>query len=414
MKITTKTYAAATLTSLALLMLALTASGQTTNIIIANFDTDTEVTGPPWGNWFGGAFQSVAFDSSDASNNASSGSLLITGVFSGAGQQYMVYNQNNGINPAILSPDPTTGYTVTNFQCDIRFDPSSCTNPAGNYGVLNFGSRGTGFDQPMFGTVPVPSGQTNWVHVSLPVNVLATPAWSSIPDVLIQLHTFGAAMSGTSKLYVDNIKFVSGLLPSPPPTMSIVKAGPPGLRVFAGSTGTIYDREGLATADPSQSWIGGTYPVSYSLKILSYPTDVNIAQTHIFLVPVNSSPVGAYGYNGVDYVATNGLWLTINPRPGGGTNGVTATVSWKTNLPNANPFETGVTELRITNSTAVGTWTLTFNNETNGTLTAPGASPAPFIISDSSVATDFANPVVAYFGLQPNGVAGEGEFEDWG
>jgi hypothetical protein len=36
-----------------------------------------------------------------------------------------------------------------------------------------------------------------------------------------------------------------------------------------------------------------------------------------------------------------------------------------------------------------------------------------FTIADANVATDFANPMVAYFGLQPNSSAGIGEFEDW-
>jgi hypothetical protein len=61
----------------------------------------------------------------------------------------------------------------------------------------------------------------------------------------------------------------------------------------------------------------------------------------------------------------------------------------------------------------VGTWTLTFNSATSGTLTAPGASPKAFTITDPNVVSDFGNPLVAYFGLQPNSTAGEGEYEDW-
>jgi hypothetical protein len=56
---------------------------------------------------------------------------------------------------------------------------------------------------------------------------------------------------------------------------------------------------------------------------------------------------------------------------------------------------------------------LTFNTASTGTLTAPGASPAAFTIGDPNVTTDFANPAVAYFGLQPNTTAGEGLYEDW-
>ena len=109
----------------------------------------------------------------------------------------------------------------------------------------------------------------------------------------------------------------------------------------------------------------------------------------------------------IEYQASNTLWMIINPA---GNGAVTASVQWKTNLPNANPNITGVT---ITNSTAIGAWTLSFSSATSGTLTAPGAAPAAFTIADPTVTTDFANPAVAYFGIQPNATAGEGEYEDW-
>jgi hypothetical protein len=36
-----------------------------------------------------------------------------------------------------------------------------------------------------------------------------------------------------------------------------------------------------------------------------------------------------------------------------------------------------------------------------------------FTITNGTVATDFANPLIAYFGLQPNVDAGIGQYEDW-
>src|SRR5262245_5878607 len=216
-------------------MLAMTAQGQTTtNFIINNFDTSAEVEGPPivWSNWFGGAFQSVFWDTNDASANPNSGSMLITATFSGPSQQFMVYNYNNGINPAI------DGHQVTNFQCDIRFDASSPTNLNGNYGTLMFGSRGTDFGQYVFGNYfSVPAGQTNWVHVSLPIDINVQPKFLTIPNVLCQIQTYGGAnevINGTVKLYVDNIKFVGPAAPTtnPPPTLSLQPATP-GLRIFA-------------------------------------------------------------------------------------------------------------------------------------------------------------------------------------
>jgi hypothetical protein len=190
--------------------------------------------------------------------------------------------------------------------------------------------------------------------------------------------------------------------------VSIQKAIP-ALRIFAGSAANDFDREELTTLDQNQSWVGGvTYPVSYSFTLLSaasappYPF-----QTQIFLLPVNlvGNPVTGNEY--MDYQATNSLWLQLQSQ----SNGIViADVAWKTNLPNSNPNQTA---LLITNSQEVGTWTLTFNSATSGTLTAPGASPAAFTITDPNVTADFANPMIAAFGLQPNSPGAEGLYNDY-
>jgi hypothetical protein len=121
---------------------------------------------------------------------------------------------------------------------------------------------------------------------------------------------------------------------------------------------------------------------------------------------VNTSGNTTYGNEYIEYQATNMLWLLLAPN---GAGRVTASVQWKTNQPNVNPTNTA---LVFTNSTAIGTWTLTFSNATDGALTAPGASPVGFSLP-AEVAALFGNPLVAYFGLQPNSTAGEGLYEDW-
>ena len=151
-------------------------------------------------------------------------------------------------------------------------------------------------------------------------------------------------------------------------------------------------------------------------------------------MPVNTAGNAFNNNEFIEYQATNNLWLQIN---GSGNGQVTANVSWKTNYANANPntiitnttiitnISGGVTNyttnvsvlgnvaLNITNSTGVGTWTLEFDSPGTGKLTAPGAAPAPFTIADPNVATDFANPLVAIFGLQANSGAGGGAWEDY-
>ena len=374
------------------------ASGQITNV---------------WWNWFGGAFQSVVWDSTmDAKTNPASGSMKITANFSSANNQFCVWDQGTTNNYFALNLNCSQ---YTNFEADVRFAPGSASD-SGTYGspifgYLRFGDRTASYGQDWFGGTNIAANNTNWVHVSIPINANLDANLQNFQGIIIGIdrNYYSLNLNGLSTLWVDNIKFVGPItaVSNPPPIMSIEKAVP-GLRIFAGSSG-VNDRAELATVDQDQSWIGGTYPVSYSFTLLSYPN--NIGQTHIFLVPVNSMPGTPYSYNGIDYTATNGLWLVISPYTAGQ---VTATIYWKTNLPNANPYATGGnTALRITNSTAIGTWTLTFTNANAGTLTAPAASPAPFTITNGTVATDFANPLVAYFGLQPNATAGVGQYEDW-
>jgi hypothetical protein len=356
-----------------------------------------------WLNWFGSAWLSNSWDgASDAQGNPNSGSLKISANFGGANSQFEVFNNYNGIKPAL------NGLTLelSTFECDVRFDPNSATS-GGNFGNLQFGTGENG--QDYFGTVVVPATTTNWVHVVMPINPATDTNLQSISDVLV--HIYSTSLSGPVTFWVDNMKFVgpATLAPVAPPTMSVSKTIP-GLRAFAGSSGE-YDREELATVDQGQSWINATtYPVSYSFTMSSFSSA--IGQTHLFLIPLNSIAAGGNVYgNSVDYGASNGVWLVLNPAAAGA---VTASVYWKVGLPNANAYGgSGNTALTITNSTAIGTWTLSFTGPGAGTLTAPGAAPVSFTISDPNVSTDFANPMVAYFGMQPNSNAGIGSYEDY-
>lgn len=167
-----------------------------------------------WGNWFGDAFQWLAWDAtSDASNNPASGSLKITADFNGLDpipNQFEVFNGFNGITPAL------NGIQYTNFQCDVRFaQGSAAINDT--YGYLQFGLA-VGYGQDYFGGVTVPVGDTNWVHVSIHLDAQADTNLQNIGDVLI--HIYGPSMRGVTTLWVDNIEFVGA---APIPTNCIVR-----------------------------------------------------------------------------------------------------------------------------------------------------------------------------------------------
>jgi len=355
---------------------------------------------------------------------------------SGVDSQWLIWEQganNNGYNYTGVS-----SLTYTSLEMDVKWDPSSAgslgSQTYSNYGPLRIGVRDSAYGSDWqtlaanTSTVTnIPLANTNWVHLIAPLSA-ANPnlngSSATIQGILIGADNTsyaGGLFNGPGKLYVDNILFRSpsgAALKIPAPTLSVQQAIP-GLRVYAGSVVNTYDRDVLTAVDQNQSWVAATAgaPVSYAFSLLSYPNN-NINQTMLELIPV--AGVTTTGNEYIDYGQPNGLWVVLAPNGGGA---VTATVEWKTNLASANPANgpaalpasnTNAIALYFTNSTAIGNWVLSFNSATTGTLTPPGGGPRSFTIADPTAATDFANPVIAQFGIQPNSTAGEGLYETWG
>lgn len=395
---------------------------QLTNLTLYNFDTD-QVSATPynstWGNWFGSVFSSVAWDSSnDSSNNPSSGALELQLNFPG-GNQYVLWD---GGSPNYA---PLDLGTWTNISFDIRYDASSVirTNTAAagvngsqgpgslDFGYMRFGSRGPTFSQDWiyYFAIPATNGagtpNTNWSHVSIDLRQVSQN-YGDLSAGLVNLifgmdaNAYGnASLLGPQILWIDNIKLTGAIPKPPPPTLSLVKATP-ALRLFGGSGQ--YGRAQLQLVDTSESWIGGTFPVSYSFTAMDNATTPGGLDYHIHLIQGNN------GYSGADYTDNNVLWLQVISGTGTNTSCV-ANVSWKTNAPAANPNQFNVA-LQITNPVLAGKWTLTFLSDTNGTLTAPGAAPAPFSINmaDSDAVSTFGSPLEVRFGIQNNGNTANG------
>jgi len=160
--------------------------------------------------------------------------------------------------------------------------------------------------------------------------------------------------------------------------------------------------------DTNQSWVGGTYPVTYSFTLSDYDINPSLNELHMFLTPLNYVQGGGIDQY-TDYsTASNNLRLQIVGTDYG-TTPVVAQISFKTNAINANP---SVVVASLTNNTAIGTWTVSFSSATAGTLTAPGASPIGFSLP-ADVAATFANPLVAFFGVQANDTANLGQQVDF-
>jgi hypothetical protein len=379
--------------------------------------------GDAWRNWFGAAYYQAVWDSSDASNNAASGSLKVeayfpdAGIGGSSGAQFHVMNGFNGYTNATYplgfpgNGNSTLGIPlVTNVEFDIRFDVASAYDTNNNlWPWIEVGTRGTGDS-------PLPWSQyssyshdvTGWQHRSFPIS--ENSGWSYIPNIYFK-HWHDSSWNNSEYVafYIDNITFTfkpAEEAPTVLPSLGVTKAEP-ALRMISGNSQ--YNRIQLATVDTNQSWVGGTYPVSYSFTISDVDAATSLNEFHVFLVPLNHNQGGLGAINQyTDYsTASNNFRLQIS----GGAVGSTvayANLSWKTNLVNANPNQVA---LQITNDVIVGTWTLAFNSANTGTLTAPGAAPAPFSIPADAAAT-FANPVVAFFGVQPNPTEAIGQYVD--
>jgi hypothetical protein len=393
------------------------AKAQQTNFMVYNFNTGL-VAG--WGNWFGGYFQSVAWDATnDATNNPSSGSMKLLLNCTGSDQYVLWDTPTPSYSPLPwTSPvDAANSVTWTNLSFDMRYDVSSAIRTNGNgsldFGLMRVGSRSPGFAQDWFQNFAIPAtnglGQpnTNWVRISLdlrqiPINFSDLSA--GMVDIIIGMDggNFNPGLIGPQTIWFDNIQFVGTVAPLPPPQLAIQKAIP-AMRMFGGSG--IYGRSQVSLVDLQDGWISGaspvTYPVVYSFTLLDNATRPGNLDTHIQFIPRDWDATAYEGNSGADYYAANELWLRILSGTGNNT-ACLADISWKTNAPFSNP---GHTDLLITNSVRAGTWTLTFNSATAGTLTAPGASPVPFNLSLSlQDATNNFNGVTGTNGIHGMGI----------
>jgi hypothetical protein len=189
--------------------------------------------------------------------------------------------------------------------------------------------------------------------------------------------------------------------PPPQPTLTVLPAKP-GLRVFGQNYAFTYNQEGFGTVDPNQSWVGATpgAPKSYSITIKDFDTVDNYTLYSQF---VSSAPsVNPF----VVYSSPNALVWSITHL----STGFTTSVNWKTNAPNSGT-PNNTLNLTTASLNGRGTWTLSFTNDTDGTVIAPDGTSGSFTLPPD-VATLFADPLTILFGTAPNNTGGFGQWVD--
>jgi len=320
---------------------------------------------------------------------------------------------------------PATGNTNTQMsaytlQFDMAVQGVSLTNSAlgyvgpilglfANYGGLYYGTGGMVVEPASY----FPTAGTGYQHFTIPLSsfvaaddTLMTPTETPL-SFFIGFYMPSPTINATLEIDLANISVTMTNVPPPPtPTLTILPATPE-LRMFAQNAAATYNTEGFLTVDENQSWVGSVpgHPPTYSITYKDFNTVPGFVQ-QITFCPNNYEPVGdAMNTPYSVYWESNALALTIANQ---GTNGFTGSLDWRTN-----GFEKGNTNnvLLLTNSTGVGTWTLQFTNDTNGTLTPPGGSPVAFTLP-AAMAAQFANPCTIYYGITPNSTGGYGQYID--
>jgi hypothetical protein len=424
MKILNKTSRFSRITLATLALAALTGIGQAqtfTNVVVSQFNGSEPFQTLNY--WWGLSAFTPSFDSSVnntttlAPNDPASGSLKSTADWTGTSG-----NGNGAPEPQLMIWNALAGaqwndsVKVNGYYYDLNFDlmvdPSSAKTAAGDFGHVRAGVTISGWGQVQLWDVPAYTN-VGWTHVHAYIDP-ATPGVDTVTGFWLnwpwQTDAANAgAIQGLQTFWVDNIIFSTNLTkPLNPPTATLKPAppaGPSGLTISSLGSAQ-YDRNAIATLNP-ESWLDASGPVTYSLTVAKYPgTNYPSYQTHIMLVQNPQKP----GTEAApDWNEANALLLDIENQADGT---VIANLRYKTNQVGGNSqlFGSGFLGSVTSTNGGLGTWSMTFVNNTNVILTAPtGATNLVSFPDEQALRDNFSDPVIAYFGAQPNTTADIGQ-----
>jgi hypothetical protein len=377
----------------------------------------------------------ITYDSADGST----GSAYITAEFSGANNTDLLVSMAPGYNnwyfegSSASCPSGTVDFTKYHaVQFDILWDTNSTLtidqfNTGNNWPLsyLNGGEgsnymatnsyytdgvnvdlfTGAGGNNVYLGTFQVPDSASNgWQTVTMSYSDSLSGISSGAGLWFQGSFGGGPGINGgpyTAAFWIDNLVLVANTVVTPPPSLGIAPAVQ-GLNLFTDAGTALNQRQSLETVSSNYSWVGASGAVSYSFTISSYPVaHADEVGTYIFLIPSPATETSA------DYNEANVIFLDLESTTNGGASCI---FRYKTNEPNGNTmiYSTNGTLAQLNNATAIGTWTLTFSNNTNVTITGPGGASTNFSIPDGTGATSalFASNVVVYYGTQGNNASG--------
>ncbi len=374
-----------------------------------------------WITWNGWGLQSpdalgntwLYWDSTrDASNNPNSGSLRYEVPFTGAGgDQIMTFGTlanrwgwDGGVVLNVIGK-------YNNLSLDLLIDPASPPTKNNDFGTFELGFTTDGWGQVNVTNMSPPlSVAGNWMHVVAPINE-SLAGLEKVNGFYVKIWS-GGVFTNTFMFNIDNVWLEpapSTNPPPPPPSLTLEKTIP-GLNLIAAGTGQ-YDRQNIRDVNPVFSWVGnGNTPVNYSFTIKSFPGTNNPGfEVHSYLVPVPYDPVNGLGTIGADsapdWDQTNCVFMDLQNQA---DSSAVWTFRWKTNsIPDGNGTYYS-SPLAILNEPAgtLGTWLLSFVNDTNVTMTSPSGLTTNFVFSPDKLAGYVDNsgqalPLYYYIGAKP-------------
>jgi hypothetical protein len=314
----------------------------------------------------------------------------------------------NDIQFAFYTPpfDPTN---YINFDVDIKVDVTN-SSPAvdgASYGAVELIVNNPWTTVLGYQTLALTNG---WQHISGSLSSLPNEVNSEA--VIGFISNGGDSLTNTVSYWIGNITFTA-----PPtvftnqPVLSLTRAPAPGLTCVTTKALDTYQRQMISTVNSNYSWntanaISNT--TVYSMTIASFPrTNYAGFNSQMFLVPQNGGVFTPFDDN-VDWDSTNVAALYVGENAG---QPATATFQYKINNPSS--WNTALVVTKSSATGPLGKWSLSFNNNTNVTLTAPDDTSTNFTIPAGDAAY-FAGPLYVYVGTQPNNNANIGQSSTFG
>jgi hypothetical protein len=331
------------------------------------------------GTWGSGQRASLSHGSLEAGGGSPAGSLQVDVAYDDSNTGWQ-----EGLATYQLNFSPSR-YTYAAFDLYVE-NPNNLTG----FGIVQLFLNTGGWT--FCGSVGVNTNHVGkWTHVEF-----AVPSSTTASQLIFQ---FGGGMTNGLRYYLDNIKLYK---PDLPPTVAIQKAGQSGVQITFPPGSDQWTRDAIASpVDTGVMWSGSS-PVTYSFTIADFPPLVNEGfEAHLFIVNGDTVSTGDQTYGGVDWNAADLVRMMVHST----TNGdYLAMFSWKTNRPGNNPIEDVIHRpAYLTNTQILGTWSLTFTDNTNITMSGPGGISTNFTIPEEAVLNSF-NPVTSFlqFGFHKN------------